>query len=208
MTIEDFGARVTSVWEGLRPATRNLVERALVSPQINATNQVARVGVVYDARSEWELSLLLAALDERATEAGAVVLSDEQTHQLGHMAEACVTVLENGARSAEVFGQLFERALKARNYVRVDALADALGARLAVTEICELARHQNPAVRALAHESLMHMPTSILVGLLGDPVDAEIARDALEHQADEYGSEEARWIVNALEHADSSQDDM
>ena len=28
MTIEDFGARVVSVWQGLRPATRSLVERA------------------------------------------------------------------------------------------------------------------------------------------------------------------------------------
>lgn len=208
MTIEDFGARVTSVWEGLRPATRNLVERALGSSQTPSNSQVARVGATYDARSEWELSLLLAALDERATEAGALVLNDEQTHELGHMAEACVAVLQNGARSAEVFGQLFERALKARAYGRVDVLADALASRLAVTEICELARHQNPAVRALAHETLMQMPTSTLVSLLGDPVDAEIARDALEHQADEYGSEEARWIVNALEHADSSQDDM
>jgi hypothetical protein len=208
MMIEDFGARVTSVWEGLRPATRSLVERALVSPQSPANGQSARAGAVYDARSEWELSLLLAALDERATEAGAAVLSDEQTHELDHMAEACAAVLLNGARSAEVFGQLFERALKVRDYARVDALADALASRLAVTEICELARHTSPAVRALAHEALMQMPTSVLVSLLGDPVDAEIARDALEHQADEYGSEEARWIVNALEHADSSQDDM
>ena len=208
MTIEDFGARVTSVWEGLRPATRNLVERALVSSPTTGNGQAARSGAIYDARSEWELSLLLAALDERATEAGAAVLSDAQTDELDHMVEACVAVLQNGARTAEAFGQLFERTLKARNYARVDVLADALGSRLAVTEICELARHQNPAVRALAHESLMQMPTSILVSLLGDPVDAEIARHALEHQADEYGSEEARWIVNALEHADSSQDDM
>ena len=208
MTIEDFGARVTSVWEGLRPATRNLVERALASSQTPATSRVARAGTVYDARSEWELSRLLAALDERATEKGAEVLSVEQTHELGHMVEACLTVLQNGARSAEVFGLLFERALKALDYAGVDVLADALGSRLAVTEICELARHQNPAVRALAREALIQMPTSILVSLLGDPVDAEIARDALEHQADEYGSEEARWIVSALEHADSSQDDM
>ncbi len=206
--IEDLGARVTSVWHGLRPATRSLVERALLSAQTPANNQTSRSGLVYDARAEWELSLLLAALDERATEAGEFVLSDEQTHELDHMTEACAGVLQNGARSAEVFGQLFERALKAHDYTRVDVLADILSSRLAVTEICELTRHQNPAVRALAHEALMQMPTSLLVTLLGDPVDADIARDVLEHQADEYGSEEARWIVNALEHADSSQDDM
>jgi hypothetical protein len=31
MTIEDFGARVASVWQGLRPSTRSLVERALTT---------------------------------------------------------------------------------------------------------------------------------------------------------------------------------
>lgn len=208
MTIEDFGARVTSVWEGLRPATRDLVERALRTTPSPATNQPMRAGTVYDARSEWELSLLLAALDERATEATAHVLNDEQTDELGHMVEACVAVLQNGARSAEVFGQLLERALRARNYAHVDLLADSLNSRVAPTELCELARHANPAVRALAHEALMQMPTSTLVTLLGDPVDADIARDALEHQADEYGLEEARWIVNALDHAEASDDDM
>jgi hypothetical protein len=209
MTIEHFGARVTSVWEGLRPATRDLVERALrATPASPQTNQPARSATVYDARSEWELSLLLAALDERATETQAHLLSDEQKDELGHMVAACVAVLQSGARSAEVFGQLLERALRARNYAGVDVLADALNMRVAPTELCELARHVNPAVRALAHEALMQMPTATLVTLLGDPVDADIARDALEHQADEYGSEEARWIVNALDHAEAVDDDM
>jgi len=42
----------------------------------------------------------------------------------------------------------------------------------------------------------------VLAGLLNDPVDAETARAALRLQVLEYGSEEARQIVNALEQAD------
>ena len=54
-------------------------------------------------------------------------------------------------------------------------------------------------VRALANEALAQFPTSVLVGLLSDPVDSEIARDALRRQAVDYGSEEARQIINALD---------
>ena len=42
----------------------------------------------------------------------------------------------------------------------------------------------------------------MLAGLLSDPVDAEIARAALRRQVVEYGSEEARQIVNVLDQAD------
>ncbi len=217
MTIEDFGARVVSVWQGLRPSTRSLVERALRVPQMpsgavvagNASSVPARTGATYDARSEWELSRLLAALDERATEAtGASVLNAEQLSELARLAETCAVVLHREARSAEVFAQLLERAFSVRDYARVDVLADALDSRLAPSEMCELARHANPAIRALAHEALMQIPTQVLVALLSDPVDAEVARDALEHQANEYGSEEARWIVNALDQADAADEDI
>jgi hypothetical protein len=54
-------------------------------------------------------------------------------------------------------------------------------------------------VRALANEALSQFPTSVLVGLLSDPVDSEIARDALRRQAMEFGSDEARQIINALD---------
>jgi hypothetical protein len=47
----------------------------------------------------------------------------------------------------------------------------------------------------------------LLIGLLADPVDADVARDALERQADEYGSEEARQIVRLLDQADLLEDD-
>ncbi|HYP02863.1 MAG TPA: hypothetical protein VER76_21950 [Pyrinomonadaceae bacterium] len=209
ITIQEFGGRVASVWEGLRPSTRSLVERALTSAApVSICNRSSRVvSASYDARSEWELSRLLSALDGRAKEAGAPALSTEEERELTRMAETCAHVLHGEARSAEVFAQLLERALGVRDYARVDVLADTLTARLASSEICELARHPNPSVRALAHEALAQSPTGVLVELLGDPVDSDVARDALELQADDYGSEEARWVVSALERADASEED-
>ena len=204
--MEELGGRVASVWAGLRPATRSLVERAL-QQQMSPPAPVARHSAAYDARSEWELSRLLAALDDRAREQGPISLSIEQTRELGRVAETCALVLHHEARSAEIFAQLFERALRARDYRRVDTLADTLAQRLPPSEVCELARHTNPAVRALAHEALAQGPTSTLVELLGDPVDAEVARDALATQAGDYGSDEARWLLHALERADELEED-
>lgn len=212
MTIEDFGARVASVWQGLRPSTRSMVERALSTqgpPQgPAATATPSRHESTYDARSEWELSRLLAALDERAAEVGADALSAEQSRDLRRMTETCAAVLNREARSSEVFAQLLERALLVRDYARVDEIADVLSARLAPSELCETARHINPAVRAVAQEALLQLPTAMLVALLGDPVDAETARTALESQADEYESEEARIVVSALMQADEMEDDF
>ena len=212
MTIEDFGARVASVWQGLRPSTRSLVERALSTPAPPQQGVVATTASrrenMYDARSEWELSRLLAALDERAAEVGAEALSAEQSRDLRRMTETCAAVLNREARSSEVFAQLLERALRARDYARVDEIADVMTARLAPSELCETARHLNPAVRAVAQEALLQLPTGILVALLGDPVDAETARNALESQADEYESEEARIVVTALQQVEDAEDDF
>src|ERR1044071_3165900 len=214
MTIEDFGARVASVWQGLRPSTRSLVERALTTatatppPQTAAASNASRTDAAYDARSEWELSRLLAALDERADEKTGARLSDEQSRDLLRVAETCASVLHRQARSAEVFSQLLSRALRAKDYARVDALADVMTARLAPSELCEMARDPNPSVRAVAQEALLQLPTSTLVSLLGDPVDADTARSALESQADEYDSEEARMIVHALEQVEEDEDDF
>jgi hypothetical protein len=200
---EEFGGRVASAWEGLRPTTRTIIERALLqplpAPHVGGAN--------YDARSEMELSRLLEALDERAREAGTLRLNAEQSRELVRVADACALVLYTGGRSAEVFGQLLERALLARDYARVDRVADTLTSRLAPSEICEMARNANPAVRAIAHEALAQKPPSVLVELLGDPVDAEEAREALEIQADDYESEEARWIVNTLERVEDDASD-
>jgi len=202
-TVDDFGVRVASVWQGLRSTTRDLVESALVS---NTSRPAANARALpYDARADWELSRLLTVLDDRAAEARES-LSKEQTSNLEKMAETCAAVLLDRTQSAEVFAQLVERAHARRDYARIDLLADALAKRLAPAEICELARSGNVVIRALAHECLVAAPTSVLVGLLRDPVDAGIARDVLERQAADYGSEEARHIVNYLDQSELSGD--
>ncbi len=205
--MEDFGGRLASVWSELRPTTRGLVERALQPP--NAPPAPARnpnPNAPYDARADHELSRLLAALDERAQETNAS-LEAEKENQLRHIADTCAAVLQEKTRSAEVFAQLVRRADGQRDYKRIDALADALTG-FAPSEICELARSPDVVVRALANESLAQFPTSVLIGLLSDPVDSEIARDALRRQAIDYGSEEARQVVNALAQVDASNDDF
>ena len=200
---------MASVWEGLRSTTRNLVERALQSSGAVAASIASQRGESrpYDARADWELSRLLAALDERSTEAGAS-MNAEQEKELRRMADTTALVLQNQTQSAEVFAQLVGRAHRQRDYARIDQLADTLASRFAPSEICELARNIHEVVRALAQEALAQTPTSTLIGLLGDPIDAEIAREALERQAEEYGSEEARRIVHLLDQADVAEDDL
>jgi hypothetical protein len=152
------------------------------------------------------LSRLLTALDERSSETDGSLAAEKGT-ELRRIADTCAAVLQEKTRSAEVFAQLVRRADNRRDYARVDALADAL-TRFAPTEICELARSPEVVVRALANEALAQFPTSALISLLSDPVDSEIARDALRRQALDYGSEEARQIVNALDQINMNQDDL
>jgi len=206
LTMEDFGGRLASVWSELRPTTRGLVENALQAPPAPPVRNPNPLNAPYDARADHELSRLLAALDERASETAAA-LEAEKENQLRHIADTCAAVLQEKTRSAEVFAQLVHRADRQRDYARIDALADAL-AGFAPSEVCELTRSQEVIVRALANESLAQFPTSTLIGLLSDPVDSEIARDALRRQAIDYGSEEARQIVNALAQVDASNDDF
>ncbi len=205
--MEDFGGRLASVWSELRPTTRGLVERALQTATAPAPARHPNApNAPYDARADRELSRLLAALDERALESDTSLEAEKET-QLRHIADTCAAVLQEKTRSAEVFAQLVRRADSQRNYARIDALADALMG-FAPSEICELARSQHVVVRALASEALAQFPTSLLIGLLSDPVDSEIARDALRRQAQDYGSEEARQIVNALAQVEASNDDF
>ena len=204
MSIEDFGAQVASVWEGLRSTTRSLIVSALQQPP--AANSQARSNSRYDARADWELSRLLSVLDERAAEEGPS-MNTKQSLDLRHMAEVTASVLESQTQSAEVFAQLVERAHRLHDFKRIDILADALSSRFAPSEVCELARNANTVVRALAQEALAQSPTATLVQLLSDPIDAEIARDALERQAHEYDSELARQVVNALNQVDESEEE-
>lgn len=198
LTIEDFGGRVATVWSELRPTTRGLVERAL---QTSNTTSPSPRNVPYDPRADLELSRLLTALDDRASETGASVDS-EKNDELRRVADTCAAVLQEKTQSAEVFTQLVRRAHQQRDYARIDTLADALTSRFAPSEICELSRSDDQIVRALANEAMAQVPLSVLIALLTDPVDSEIARAALQRQATEYGSEDARQLLNALDHVD------
>lgn len=196
--MDDFGGRIATVWSELRPATRGLVERAL---QEASSTQTAR-NFQYDARADLELSRFLAALDgalqDRTTEK-TEALTAETAGKLKSVADTCASVLQEKTESAEVFAQLVRRAETQKDYKRIDMLADALTTRFPPSEICELARSEDIIVRELANEALARCPVSVLSGLLNDPVDAETARWALRRQIVEYGSEEARRIVTALD---------
>jgi len=198
LSIDDFGTRIATAWSQLRPATRGLVERALQAASTG--NQTTR-NFQYDARADLELSRFLAALDERAAEK-ADALDPEQNGKLKSIADTCAAVLLEKTESAEVFAQLVRRAETQKDYRRIDILADALTERFPPSEICELARSEDTIVRELANEALARCPVSMLLALLNDPVDAETARAALRRQVVEYGSEEARQLVNALDQAD------
>jgi hypothetical protein len=191
----DFGSRIATVWSELRPSTRGLVQRALQAPV--STGQATR-NFQYDARADLELSRFLAALDDRAAEKSEA-LDAGTVSRLKSVADTCASVLQDKTESAEVFAQLVRRASNQHDYKRIDVLADALNARFPPSEICELARSEDKIVRELANEALARCPLSILTTLLNDPVDADTARAALRRQIVEYGSEEARQIVNALD---------
>ena len=198
MRIDDFGTRIANAWSELRPATRGLVERALQAAS-SGTPPVRNFH--YDARADLELSRFLAALDDRAAEK-TDALDPEKGGKLKSIADTCAAVLLEKTESAEVFTQLVRRAEMQRDYRRIDILADALTSRFPPSEICELARSEDQIVRELANEALARCPISVLAGLLNDPVDAETARSALRRQVVEYGSEEARQIVIALDQVD------
>lgn len=197
MRIDDFGTRIATAWSELRPATRGLVERALQAGS-SGTPPAAR-NFHYDARADLELSRFLSALDDRAAEKA---LDAEQGGKLKSIADTCAAVLLEKTESAEVFTQLVSRAQAQRDYQRIDTLADALTSRFPPSEICELARSEDKVVRELANEALARCPISVLYSLLNDPVDSDTARAALRRQVVEYGSEEARQLVNALDQAD------
>jgi hypothetical protein len=196
MMIEEFGPRVASVWNHLRTTTRNLVERAWKSSGGGSVMQIPQ-STPYDPRADHELSQLLAALDEHTIEAR--LPASDASREARRLADACASVLTQQTQSAEVFAQLILRAHQRNDYARVDALAGMLSERLAPSEVCELARANNVVVRALAQEALTQMPASLLAVLLRDPVDALVARHALERQATEYASEEAYRALRDFE---------
>lgn len=197
MTIKDLGARVADVWEGLRPVTRRMIVGALQSG--GATNSPnINQSFSYDAHSDWELSRLLDALDERAAE-GEARKNPENLRELRRMANACAGVLAAQTESAEIFIQLATRALLNYDYARLDSLAGSLNERFSAAEICEIVRQSDSAaIRALAFEALAMVPVLQLLPLIDDPLYEEIARAALEQQAIEFESEEARQVLEQL----------
>jgi hypothetical protein len=201
MTIKDLGARVVSVWEGLRPMTRKMIVAALqnVTGSTGSTAPNLSKSYSYDAHADWELSRLLTALDEQAADP-EVRKNPEKLAEIKRMAKTCADVLEAQTESAEVFIQLAERALNREDYDKLDTLANVLGDRFSVGEICEIARQtSNGAVRALAQEALALMPIPALIPLLDDPLYSGIVRLALEQQAYDYESEDAQELLDELD---------
>ena len=197
MMIKDFGGRVASVWEGLRPITKKMLVGAMQSTGSAPAPQVARK--YYDAHADWEVSRLLTALDEEST-AVEVRKDAAKLTEIEQLADTCVRVLEDQTASAEVFIQLAERALKENDYDHLDKLADRLAERFSVSEISEIIRQTTvPQIRAIAYETLAMMPVQSLTPMLDDPLYAGIAASALELKAFEFDSEEARDVLDLFD---------
>ncbi len=203
LTMEDFGA-------GWQAFGRNFARRragwsnALANPERARASRTSRQCALRCARRSRTEPVADGAGRTRAGKDASLEARKETS---------CVTsptpvraVLQEKTRSAEVFAQLVRRADKQRDYARIDALADALtGLR--------------PAKFANWHDRRMWLserwqtrrwhsfPLSV-DWTVEDPVDSEIARDALRRQAVDYGSEEARQIVNALAQMDASNDEF
>ena len=198
MTIKNFGARVISVWEGLRPLTKKMLVGALQSNTATPTNAPAQK-FSYDIHAEWELSRLLSALDEQAKDA-EVRKDAEKLREIKQLAEACAKVLQTQTASAEVFIQLATRTVQRNDFNNLEKLADILAARFSAGEVAEVIRQTELAqIRAIAYETLSLMPLGALVSLLDDPLYFDIARGAIEQQAFEFENEEAQQLLEQLE---------
>src|SRR5688500_13869464 len=120
MTIQEFGSRVATIWEGLRPVTKKMLVGVLQSSH-TAPPAAKTPKFFYDAHADWEVSRLLSALDEQSKQIDAAKL-DEITQ----LADTCVRVLESQSASAEVFIQLATRAVRDNDFDRLERLADQL----------------------------------------------------------------------------------
>jgi hypothetical protein len=201
MIIKNFGARVESVWEGLRPLTKKMLVGA-----IEANPTAPKQKFSYDAHADWELSRLLSALDEQ-TKDPEIRQNVDKLAEIKILAETCADVLEAQTESAEVFIQLATRALERNDFKKIDVLADILFERFSAGEIAEIIRQTEFAqIRAIAYETLALMPTQYILPLLDDSIYYEIVRNALEQQAFEFDNEEARQIIEQLEFEDTGGD--
>jgi len=196
MMMKDFGTRVESVWEGLRPVTKKLIVGALKTGKVVP---VPSRKFFYDAHADWEVSRLLTALDEQSN-TPAVRKNALKRNEIEELANTCVRVLEDQTASAEVFIQLATRALKDNDYNRLDKLADRLAERFSSGEIAEIVRQtEMPQIRAIAYETLAMLPIPLIMPLLDDPLYAGIAAGALEQKAYEFDSDEARDLLDQFD---------
>ncbi len=198
MTIKNFGARVVSVWEGLRPMTKKMLVGALQTSGGSQTNAPSQK-FSYDVHAEWELSRLLSALDEQTKDA-EVRKDAGRLKEIKQLAETCAKVLQTQTASAEVFIQLATRTVQRNDFANLDRLADVLAQRFSAGEVAEIIRQTELAqIRAVAYETLALMPLNNLFPLLDDPLYFEIARNAIEQQAFEFDNEEAQQILEQLD---------
>ncbi len=198
MTIKDLGARVISIWEGLRPMTKKMIVGVWQESRGSAPPAPAPK-FSYDVHAGWELSRLLSALDEQMKDA-EVKKNTEKWREIKHLAETCAAVLQAQTESAEIFIQLAERALSHNDYNKFDALADVLVKRFSASEIAEIIRQTDLAqIRAIAFETLAMTSVSNLLPLLDDPIYQEIAQIALEQQAFEFDNQDAQIILEQLD---------
>jgi hypothetical protein len=192
--IKDLGAGVVSVWEGLRPITKKMLEGVMNAGTTNQPSNSAQK-YSYDAHADWELSRLLSALDEQSRKSSTK--NPGVRNEISLLAETCANVLEAQSGSAEVFIQLAERAIKQHDYNKLDKLADRLSERFSSGEIAEIVRQTDvPQIRAIAYETLALLPVPMILPLLEDPLYSDIAANALEQKAYEYDSEEARDLLD------------
>ncbi len=195
--IKDLGAGVVSVWEGLRPITKKMLEGVMNAGSSTQPNNSAQK-FSYDAHADWELSRLLTALDEQSRKAAAS--NSDLLSEIAQLSETCASVLEAQSGSAEVFIQLAERAIKQHNYNKLDKLADRLSEKFSPSEIAEIVRQTDaPQIRAIAYETLALLPVPSILPLLEDPLYSDIAANALEQKAYEYDSEEARDLLDQFD---------
>ena len=195
MVLKNLGPQVQNAWKSLRPTTKEMLESGLEGDKNSMTRKQRSA---YDAQSDWELSRLLDALDERVFESEHAK-SDEDLIELSNLAEACVNLLEEKTESAEIFIRLAQRALRVSDYAKIDSLSDMLLERFSSSEVGEVIRQtEAPQIKAIAYETLAVMPTSAIEPLLKDPLYFEIACNVLEQQMVEFESEDARRLLEGM----------
>ena len=198
MMIKEFGDRVASVWEGLRPVTKKMLVGAMQAGKAAAASPKTQ-NFSYDAHADWEVSRLLTALDEQS-KSSEIRKDPAKLTEIKQLADTCVRVLETQSASAEVFIQLATRAIRDNDYDRFERLANQLSERYSASEIAEVVRQTElPQIRAIAYETLAMLPVQAIIPLLDDALYAGIAAASLEQKAYEFESDEARDLLDQLD---------